>query len=133
MEKAQKEIEALNRRQAQIEKEEQDQQEARKEAAIKANTLAMEKQMQSLKDDMKKQMLAKMKQSEELYNMKLKEMKLDNVSCMKKWKRKKQNTSKKRKAKAIADRMQISLQVGRLQRAEEKKKAKENQLKKNNF
>ena len=32
----QKEIEALNRRQAQIEKEEQDQQEAQKEAAIKA-------------------------------------------------------------------------------------------------
>ena len=120
---AQKKIEELTDGQIQLRhlKQDQEEQEARRKEAIEANRLAMEQQVQSLKDSMEKQMLAKIKESEEMYNKKLKEMEAGQYNLQKEMEGKLKSQSKKA---AVTDRLQLSLQIGRLQRAEERRKGK---------
>ena len=77
--------------------------------------------MQFLKDNMEKEMLAKMKESEDLYNMKLREMEAGQQKMQVEMEAKLLQAENKRK---ITDKFHTSLKVGRLQRAEEKRKGK---------
>ena len=96
-----------------------------KAEAAKAHALAMEQEIKSLRSDMEREMEMKIKESEDIHEAKFREMAEIHSKMQKEMESKAEEAERRR---VVAGRFHVSLQVGRLQRAEEKKVGKRKSL-----